>query len=237
MALMKRAADALSVDTKRFKERAILSAISHAKSELISAVRLRRAATRLLRARSSRRVYERYQDLLAENNAARLRRPDPEDASSCSATTSEMREKYQERFLHVLVDEFQDTNVAQYQLARLLRRRSTATSASSATPTSRSTRGARPTSATSSTSSATFRRRASSCSSRTTARRRTSSTRRTPSSPAASSARRSRSGREQGGGEPIVAYEAYDEAEEADFVANEISGLLDDGHERCATSP
>ena len=118
MALMKRACEWANVDTKRFKERAILSAISHAKSELVSPYAYA-GATRDYFGEVVARVYERYQDLLTENNAV-----DFDDMIMKTVElirdNDEIREKYQERFLHVLVDEFQDTNIAQYQLARLL---------------------------------------------------------------------------------------------------------------------
>ena len=71
----------------------------------------------------------------------------------------DVREKWQERFRHVMVDECQDTNHAQYRLVPHARRQPAATSAWSATPTSRSTRGAAPTSGTSSTSRRTSRTR------------------------------------------------------------------------------
>ena len=63
--------------------------------------------------------------------------------------------KYQERWRYLHVDEYQDTNRAQYLWVRALAAQRTATCASSATTTSRSTRGAARTCATSSTSSAT----------------------------------------------------------------------------------
>ncbi|MDZ4278901.1 MAG: 3'-5' exonuclease, partial [Dehalococcoidia bacterium] len=65
------------------------------------------------------RAYERYQDSLETNNAL-----DFDDlimrAVELFRESDEVRQKYQQRFLHVLIDEFQDTNVAQYVLARQL---------------------------------------------------------------------------------------------------------------------
>src|SRR5581483_138502 len=64
------------------------------------------------------RAYERYQELLHENNAL-----DFDDLLMRTVELFErcegVRRRYQERYLHVLVDEFQDTNVAQYALAKL----------------------------------------------------------------------------------------------------------------------
>ena len=118
MAVIKRVAVALDVDTKRIKERAILSTISRAKSELISSYDYA-STTRDWFTEVVARCYERYQQLLAENNAV-----DFDDIImrfvQLLRDDAEAREKYSDRFLHVLVDEFQDTNIAQYQLARLL---------------------------------------------------------------------------------------------------------------------
>ena len=75
---------------------------------------------------------------------------------------ADVRERWQGAFSYLLVDEYQDTNHAQYRIVQPALPARTATSAWSATTTSRSTPGAAPTSATSSTSSATSRTRASS---------------------------------------------------------------------------
>ncbi len=118
MTLMKRVATELGIDTKRFKERVLLSAISRAKSELRTAEECERSTTDYFQELVAR-CYERYDELLAENSAL-----DFDDlimkAVEMLRDNNWIREKYQDRFLHVLVDEFQDTNVAQYRLARLL---------------------------------------------------------------------------------------------------------------------
>ena len=115
---MKRACERSNVDTKRFKERAILSAISHAKSELVSPEDVRADGARLLRRGRGARLRASTRSCWARTARS--------TSTTCIMRTVEMlreheeiREKYQERFLHVLVDEFQDTNIAQYQLARL----------------------------------------------------------------------------------------------------------------------
>ena len=142
----------------------------------------------------------------------------------------EVREKYQERFLHVLVDEFQDTNIAQYQLAKLFAGKHpnicvvgdpgpvdlfVAVGGHPQHPQLRAGLSGREDGAARAELplDAEHPRRG---------------TRR--SSPATSSGKRSRCGRQTGGGEPVVVYEAYDEAEEADFVANEIATLVEEGN-------
>jgi DNA helicase-2/ATP-dependent DNA helicase PcrA len=118
MALMKRVLNDLNIDTRRISPRAVLSTVSRAKSELVGPVTYARAADDYFQEVVGR-AYERYQLLLDANNAL-----DFDDLLMRTVellTSSEgVRQKYQERYLHVLVDEFQDTNVAQYALARLL---------------------------------------------------------------------------------------------------------------------
>ena len=87
----------------------------------------------------------------------RLRRAVDEDAAARAPATRPAAQEIAQRFDHVLVDEFQDTNSVQYRLVRLPVAAAPAASPSSATRTSRSTAGGAPTSATSSTSSATTR--------------------------------------------------------------------------------
>ncbi|HZP57474.1 MAG TPA: UvrD-helicase domain-containing protein [Dehalococcoidia bacterium] len=118
MALVKRVTEGLNIDPKRFHERAILSTISRAKSELVSPKQYA-ASTNDYFQEVVARAYERYQALLEENNAL--------DFDDLIMRTVEMlrehddlRRKYQDRYMHVLVDEFQDTNIAQYELAKIM---------------------------------------------------------------------------------------------------------------------
>ena len=141
------------------------------------------------RSRPGRRGEPAPEQVLAEAYTAyqrRLRQANAMDFDDLIMTTVHMlqafpdvAEHYRRRFRHVLVDEYQDTNHAQYQLVRELvgardPHASTASSpascASSATPTSRSTPSAARPSATSWSSSRTTPTPARSCSSRTTAR-------------------------------------------------------------------
>jgi len=118
MSVMRRVLEELSVDPRKFAPRAVLSAISRAKSELASP-RAFLASVHDYFGEIAARAYERYQALLEENNAL-----DFDDmimrVVELLRGVDSVREKYQQRFLHVLIDEFQDTNIAQYQLARLL---------------------------------------------------------------------------------------------------------------------
>lgn len=226
MALMKRACEWANVDTKRFKERAILSAISHAKSELVSPYAYA-GATHDYFGEVVARVYQRYQDLLSENNAV--------DFDDMIMKTVELirdhddvREKYQERFLHVLVDEFQDTNIAQYQLARLL-----------AAKHGNICVVGDPDQSIYSWRSADIRNILNFERDFPGARivlleqnyRSTQTILEAAHAVIAGNKQRRQKSlwTEQGTGEPIVMYEAYDEAEEADFVASEIVELAKSG--------
>ena len=116
IALLKRAMNEAGVDPKNWGVRAIQSAISGAKSQLIDSFGF---ADR----RDSyfdeivHRVFERYDALLVQAMAV--------DFDDILLRTHrlldkfpDVAEKYQRRYLHFLVDEFQDTNVAQYEIAR-----------------------------------------------------------------------------------------------------------------------
>jgi DNA helicase-2/ATP-dependent DNA helicase PcrA len=115
---MKRAVQDLGLEPRRFPPRALLSAVSSAKSELLTAQALAGRA-RQYWDEVVARAYERYQELLGENHAL-----DFDDLLMQMVTllrqAEAVRQRLQERFLHVLIDEFQDTNPAQYVMARLL---------------------------------------------------------------------------------------------------------------------
>lgn len=114
--IIKRAIKDLNLDEKLYRPSAIHNSISEAKNNLVSAADF---AARNYRDEVVRRVYVRYQETLLANNAF-----DFDDLLMWAVTLLQdnpaVRERYASRFSHVLVDEFQDTNVAQYQLLKLL---------------------------------------------------------------------------------------------------------------------
>lgn len=118
LALMKRIVEELRVDPKRFQPRVILSAISNAKSEMLTAQGYS-AKTKSYFEEVVGRAFERYERALTTASAL-----DFDDlltqAVRLFRESSETLEKYAGRYLYVLVDEFQDTNPAQYALARQL---------------------------------------------------------------------------------------------------------------------
>ncbi|MCP4142810.1 MAG: UvrD-helicase domain-containing protein [Chloroflexi bacterium] len=114
--VVKTALRKLNIDEKRYRPRSVHSSISNAKNELI---RPSEYPTTTYRDEVVKRVYARYQELLIDNNAL-----DFDDLLVITARLIEenpaVREKYAERFQHILVDEFQDTNMAQYTLIKHL---------------------------------------------------------------------------------------------------------------------
>ena len=118
LALLKRAMEMEEIDHQRFSPNAVLSAISSAKSQLIDAETYGMGRSTPLEG-IIHRAYQRYQELLHRNNAV-----DFDDLLLRTyflfRDNPSVLEKYQSRFVHLLIDEFQDTNVVQYALARQL---------------------------------------------------------------------------------------------------------------------
>jgi DNA helicase-2/ATP-dependent DNA helicase PcrA len=112
LSLVKRAIQDLNLDDKRYRPNAVHNAISNAKNELFLPEDF---PINNYREEVVQRVYVRYHELLLMNNAL-----DFDDLLLWTAHLLEanpsVREKYARRFEHVLVDEFQDTNLAQYTL-------------------------------------------------------------------------------------------------------------------------
>jgi DNA helicase-2/ATP-dependent DNA helicase PcrA len=115
-ALVKRALREFKIDEKVHRPASVLAAISAAKNDLLTPKEM---PARSYREEVVSRVYARYQELLQVNNAV-----DFDDllfyAARILQENPAVREKYAQRFRHVLVDEFQDTNLAQYELLKHL---------------------------------------------------------------------------------------------------------------------
>ena len=116
--VIKRSMREVEVDPKAFSPRNIQSKISGAKSQLLTADGFA-ANTQDYFEEVVSRVYVRYEELMAQSNAV-----DFDDlllkAYLLLARNEDVARKYQERFVHFMIDEFQDTNVAQYAIARLI---------------------------------------------------------------------------------------------------------------------
>lgn len=117
--LMKDVCKLLQIDTKIYKERALLSAVSHAKNELVTPEEFRLNAGGDFSQRKIAEVYEEYEKQLKANNAL-----DFDDllikTVQLFQTQADVLEYYQERFRYIMVDEYQDTNTVQFELVRLL---------------------------------------------------------------------------------------------------------------------
>ena len=114
--VIKQALAELNLDDKKFPPGKMLNGISNAKNDLITPAEY--TATNYI-SEVTRRVYERYQATLRINNAM-----DFDDLLMNAALLfdeqPDVLQKYQDRYRHILVDEFQDTNATQYQLLRQL---------------------------------------------------------------------------------------------------------------------
>ena len=114
--LVKSAIKELNLNDKLYRPVTVHGAISRAKNELIGPDDF---PIQTYRDEVVKRIYKRYQELLLDSNAV-----DFDDILLMTANLLEehpdVREKYAQRFHHVLVDEFQDTNQAQYALVKHL---------------------------------------------------------------------------------------------------------------------
>jgi DNA helicase-2/ATP-dependent DNA helicase PcrA len=118
LSLLKRSIQEIGLDPKQYVPRAIASAITAAKSRMLTPPDYIQH-TRSYFEEVVGRVYERYQQLLTESSAV-----DFDDLLMKTVqlfrSSPEILSKYQSRYLHILVDEFQDTNLVQYELIRQL---------------------------------------------------------------------------------------------------------------------
>lgn len=119
--VMKDICKRMEIDTKIYKERSFLAAISSAKDEMISPTEfaLRAASIGDYAKRKQAEVYREYQETLHRSNAL-----DFDDllvkTVELFKSVPEVLNNYQERFHYVMVDEYQDTNTVQFELVRLL---------------------------------------------------------------------------------------------------------------------
>lgn len=117
--LMKEVCRRLNIDTKIYKEKSLLAQISHAKDELITPDEMEMNAAGDYNKKKVAGVYREYQAALRKNNAL--------DFDDLIVKTVELFQNcddvlynYQERFKYIMVDEYQDTNTAQFKLISLL---------------------------------------------------------------------------------------------------------------------
>jgi len=117
--VMKAVCKRMSIDTKMYKEKALLGAISSAKDELIGVREYELDAATDYGKAVYAKVYREYQETLQKNNALDfddLIVKTVELFKSCP----EVLDYYQERFRYIMVDEYQDTNTAQFELVKQL---------------------------------------------------------------------------------------------------------------------
>ena len=117
--LMKQVFKALDIDTRQYKERSVLGIISSAKDKLISPEEFLLNAGQDFRQKKVGEIYREYQNQLKKNNAL-----DFDDlivkTVELFQTNHQILDYYQEWFRYIMVDEYQDTNTAQFKLISLL---------------------------------------------------------------------------------------------------------------------
>ncbi|MBQ8802040.1 MAG: DNA helicase PcrA [Tyzzerella sp.] len=117
--LMKDVCKLLQIDTKIYKERALLAAISAAKDEMIMPDEFELNAAGDYHKQKIAKVYREYEKQLRANNAL-----DFDDllvkTVQLLQTQPDILEYYQERFRYIMVDEYQDTNTVQFKLISIL---------------------------------------------------------------------------------------------------------------------
>ncbi|MDM8518524.1 UvrD-helicase domain-containing protein [Anaerolineales bacterium HSG6] len=114
--IVKKALRNMDLDEKRWRPNAMHRVISNAKNEMVTPDKL---PVRTYQEEISARIYEEYQKLMRHNNAM-----DFDDLLLIThllfKTQPEVLARYQEQYHYVMVDEFQDTNLVQYELVQML---------------------------------------------------------------------------------------------------------------------
>ena len=117
--LMKDVCRSINIDTKQFKERMLLSAISSAKNEMVTPSEFEGMAGGDYVKKKTAEVYWEYERQLKSNNAL-----DFDDlllkTVQLFQDCPDVLELYQERFHYIMVDEYQDTNTVQFKFISLL---------------------------------------------------------------------------------------------------------------------
>ncbi len=117
--VMKGICKRLQIDTKQYKEKTFLNVISSAKDNLVSPEEFTLKAGTDYKLQKQAQVYREYQQQLKKNNAL-----DFDDlivkCVELLKNDDEVLDYYRERFRYIMVDEYQDTNTAQFHLVRLL---------------------------------------------------------------------------------------------------------------------
>ena len=117
--LVKQCLKQLNIDDKLFSERGVLSEISNAKNEMLTPSQYALRANGEFRKETISKIYDLYQKQLKQNNGI-----DFDDIINYTIQilmeNSDILEYYSEKFKYVLVDEYQDTNKAQFTLITLL---------------------------------------------------------------------------------------------------------------------
>ena len=117
--VIKQVCKRLNIDTKMYKERTLLSEISSAKDELVDVREFEVKSVGDYKKSVIAKVYREYQETLKKSNAL-----DFDDiivkTVELFKSCPEVLYNYQERFKYIMVDEYQDTNTAQFELIRLL---------------------------------------------------------------------------------------------------------------------
>ncbi|MDD2354739.1 MAG: UvrD-helicase domain-containing protein, partial [Lachnospiraceae bacterium] len=117
--LMRQCMKTLNINPKELREKTVLNAISSAKDKLQTPLKFAETHQKDFQEKQIASLYEEYQRQLHSNNAL-----DFDDLLMKTVelfhSHQEILENYQERFRYIMVDEYQDTNMAQFELIRLL---------------------------------------------------------------------------------------------------------------------
>ena len=117
--LVKQVMKRLEIDPKLYKDRAIMNVISANKNELVTPEEYAASVSGEYRKMRIAEAYQEYQEQLHRSNAFDFDDLLMKTVELLQANT-EIRERYQNRFRYILVDEYQDTNTAQFRLLSLL---------------------------------------------------------------------------------------------------------------------